>query len=100
MQGKAVNGFTATDVDDALKGVELPPQYRVRAELLDQDLVKLHDVDGLILEGDIVHNVEQPLQGGATLKFLAQPRGLSSFASLLTTQARLFHLRMNESGGT
>ena len=102
---KAVNGFTAAQVDRALQGLDLPLLVRIRAELLDLDNQLLFPLDGLQLEGEITHNVTQPMQRGANLRFRATPRDsqhsapVGTFAATALGQSRLFWLRCNETSG-
>jgi len=102
---KATNGFTAAQIDRALQGLDLPLLVRIRAELLDLDNQLLFPLDGLQLEGEITHNVTQPMQRGANLRFRATPRDsqhsapLGTFAATVLAQARLFWLRLNEASG-
>lgn len=105
MQARNVNGFTSAAVDRAFQGLDLPFESRVRAELLNLDNVKLIDLKGLQLEGSITHNTDQPIKRGAELHFKETSRDsqhanpLGTFASIITAQNRLFHLRMNETSG-
>jgi concanavalin A-like lectin/glucanase superfamily protein len=105
MLSRNINGFTEAQVNHALKGLSLPLETRVRAELLDLDNAKLIDLDGLQLEGSISHNTDQPLKRNANLVFKEKPRDsqhsnpLGTFASLITAQNRLFHLRLGETSG-
>jgi hypothetical protein len=65
----------------------------------------LFSLDGLQLEGSITHNVTQPLQRGADLRFLETERDsqhsspLGTFAATVLAQAPLFWLRCNETSG-
>lgn len=99
MRSKAINGFLAADVDRVLRNLDGRSMYRIRAELLDLDMVKLYDLAGLQQSNELVYNVENPIQGSGTLDFIQTSRTLASYSSLITTQSRLFHHRLGEAAG-
>lgn len=104
-QAKSVNGYTSAAIDRAFAGLDFPILVRVRAELLDLDNMLLFRLDGLQLEGSITHNVTQPLQRGADLRFLETERDsqhsspLGTFADTALAQNRLLWLRLGETSG-
>lgn len=106
MMGLAVNGYDEDDVRNALRGFFMPPVFRQRAVLLDQDLVELYQLEGLRLEGSRIFNDStQPIKRGAELQFIETLRDgnhaaeLLAFAEHITAQGRLVHWRFGESSG-
>ena len=85
MLSRDVNGFTTDQVNRAFQGLDLPLQTRVRAELLNLDNVKLFDLDEL-------HFKETPRNSQHSAP-------LGTYASIITAQNRLFHLRLNDASG-
>ncbi len=105
MLSKSVNGYTAAAIDRVFQALDGRPLVRVRAELLDIDNMLLFPLRGLQAEGSITHNVTQPMQRGADLKFLQtlrdsqHPAPLGTFAQTVATQNPLFWLRCGEASG-
>lgn len=100
-----VNGYTEAEVTQAFQGFGLPLQRRNRAELLDLDNTLLFRLDGLLEQGGITHDTQQPLKRGADLRFLQKARDsqhsapLATFALTVAAQSRLFWLRLGETSG-
>lgn len=101
MLSRAVNGFTASDVDDAFKGKNRPPRYRARADLYDKDRNFIRALTNLIVEGSETQHVwDADIQRTGRVRIREADIELDDYVDLVVDDAPLFYWRLGDSSGT
>lgn len=101
MQPKAVNGYSAADIDKAIQGFFGPPIYRVRADILDRDLSVIRPCTSLILDGSYIQHITgQEIKRAGVLRFYEKDIELDEWTSLVLAKNPLVFARFGESSGT
>lgn len=102
MRSLAVNGFTTTQVEAALAGLDLPPQYRIRVELLDNARNVIDsDYSNLILSDSSISYNSAAEVSQRTGRFMLKETDLDldDYSALVISDSPLFYLRLGESAG-
>lgn len=77
MLARAVNGYTNTQIDDAIKGKTTTMQRRFRFEILDSDNNLIRETDNII-GGSVKHVANQRIKRGGSVNIRHQPFTLTT----------------------
>lgn len=100
LQSRAVNGFLASEVDDALRGAVVGTvKYRTRVELLDSDNQVLREIQNL-LEGEVKHNNTASIKRTLTCKIREATITLDDYPDIVIADNPLVYFRFGETSGT
>lgn len=98
MLPKAVSGYTETQILEALKGVYMPPQYRIMCELVDRRLNFIREIK--LDSGEILHLRDAPTKRSLTAVIKERQLEFDTYAEIIARLDPTVWLKLDEVSGT